>query len=226
MRGRRGRTLGPDEAKLWAAAMKDTRPLAGRSLPEAPETPEVAPAAAVATAAPGPAKPGAKTAAATKAPFIDQVRPVELTPPPLEKRARPAVSIAERGLDATRLDTVDGSTADKLRRGRMPIEARLDLHGLTQDAAWRELEGFLARAEAAGRRSLLIITGTGLRSRLRNDDDDLPFRHDERRPGVLRDSLPRWLSAPHNRPRVLAWSPAQQRDGGAGAFYVLLRRRR
>lgn len=215
MRGRRGRTLGPDEAKLWAAAMKDTRPLAGRSLPEVAEMPEVTSGGAPAS--------GATPA---KAPYIDQVRPVELTPPPLEKRARPAVSIAERGLDATRLDTVDGSTADKLRRGRMPIEARLDLHGLTQDAAWRELEGFLARAEAAGRRSLLIITGTGLRSRLRNDDDDLPFRLDERRPGVLRDSLPRWLSAPHNRPRVLAWSPAQQRDGGAGAFYVLLRRRR
>jgi DNA-nicking Smr family endonuclease len=215
MRGRRGRTLGPDEAKLWAAAMKDTRPLAGRSLPEVAEMPEVTAGGAPASAA-----------TPAKAPYIDQVRPVELTPPPLEKRARPAVSIAERGLDATRLDTVDGSTADKLRRGRMPIEARLDLHGLTQDAAWRELEGFLARAEAAGRRSLLIITGTGLRSRLRNDDDDLPFRLDERRPGVLRDSLPRWLSAPHNRPRVLAWSPAQQRDGGAGAFYVLLRRRR
>ena len=216
MRGRRGRTLGPEEAKLWAAAMKDTRPLAGRSLPEVPEPPEITPGAATPAAA----------AAAARAPFIDQVRPAELTPPPLEKRARPAVSVAERGLDATRLDTLDGSTADKLRRGRMPIEARLDLHGLTQDDAWRELEGFLARAEAAGRRSLLIITGTGLRSRLRDEDDDLPFRMDQRRPGVLRDSLPRWLSAPHNRPRVLAWSPAQQRDGGAGAFYVLLRRRR
>ncbi len=216
MRGRRGRTLGPEEAKLWAAAMKDTRPLAGRSLPEVPEPPEITPGAATPAA----------TAAATRAPFIDQVRPAELTPPPLEKRARPAVSVAERGLDATRLDTLDGSTADKLRRGRMPIEARLDLHGLTQDDAWRELEGFLARAEAAGRRSLLIITGTGLRSRLRDEDDDMPFRMDQRRPGVLRDSLPRWLSAPHNRPRVLAWSPAQQRDGGAGAFYVLLRRRR
>ncbi len=214
MRGRRGRTLGPEEAKLWAAAMKDTRPLAGRSLPEVPEPPEITPGAATAAAA------------AARAPFIDQVRPAELTPPPLEKRARPAVSVAERGLDATRLDTLDGSTADKLRRGRMPIEARLDLHGLTQDDAWRELEGFLARAEAAGRRSLLIITGTGLRSRLRDEDDDMPFRMDQRRPGVLRDSLPRWLSAPHNRPRVLAWSPAQQRDGGAGAFYVLLRRRR
>ena len=216
MRGRRGRTLGPEEAKLWAAAMKDTRPLAGRSLPEVPEPPEITPGAATPAAA----------AAAARAPVIDQVRPAELTPPPLEKRARPAVSVAERGLDATRLDTLDGSTADKLRRGRMPIEARLDLHGLTQDDAWRELEGFLARAEAAGRRSLLIITGTGLRSRLRDEDDDMPFRMDQRRPGVLRDSLPRWLSAPHNRPRVLAWSPAQQRDGGAGAFYVLLRRRR
>ena len=216
MRGRRGRTLGPEEAKLWAAAMKDTRPLAGRSLPEVPEPPEITPGAATPAAA----------AAAARAPFIDQVRPAELTPPPLEKRARPAVSVAERGLDATRLDTLDGSTADTLRRGRMPIEARLDLHGLTQDDAWRELEGFLARAEAAGRRSLLIITGTGLRSRLRDEDDDMPFRMDQRRPGVLRDSLPRWLSAPHNRPRVLAWSPAQQRDGGAGAFYVLLRRRR
>jgi DNA-nicking Smr family endonuclease len=200
LRGRRHRALGPDELRLWAEAMKDARPLPGRRLPETPEVP-------------APAEP-------------DRPRPASLAPKPPEKRPRPEVSVGDRGEHATHLRDLDGGTAEKLRRGRMPIEARLDLHGLTQEAAWRELETFLDCAEASGRRSLLIITGTGLRARLRAAEEDGPFRMDERRPGVLRDALPRWLGAPHNRARVLAWAPAQRKDGGAGAFYVLLRRRR
>ena len=203
---RRGRVPSAEELRLWAAAMKDATPLPGRALPdlppEAPDEPEAARAAP------------------------DVARPVPPKPKPRVENPRPEVSVGDKGEHATRLDGLDGSTAEKLRRGRMAIEARLDLHGMTQDEAWRALESFLARAEASGRRSLLVITGTGLRSRLREWDDDRPFRMDERRPGVLRDALPRWLAAPHNRPRILAWSPAQQKDGGVGAFYVLLRRKR
>ena len=92
----------------------------------------------------------------------------------------------------------------------MPIEARLDLHGMTQEAAHRELAGFIARAAASGKRSLLIITGKGSREG----------------GGVLRAALPRWLAEPALRARVLALAPAQPKDGGGGAFYLLLRRER
>ena len=105
---------------------------------------------------------------------------------------------------------LDRRTAQKLRRGQMPIEARLDLHGMTQEAAHRELSGFIARASASGKRVLLIITGKGTREG----------------GGVLRQAVPRWLAEPALRGRVLATAPALPKDGGGGAFYLLLRRER
>ncbi len=89
----------------------------------------------------------------------------------------------------------------------MAIEARLDLHGKTQDEAHRELSSFIARAQAQGKRLALVITGKGREGK-----------------GVLRESVPRWLNEPALRGRVLALTNAQPRDGGAGALYVLLRR--
>jgi DNA-nicking Smr family endonuclease len=105
---------------------------------------------------------------------------------------------------------LDRRNALRLKRGQMPIEARLDLHGMIQAEAHRALAGFVARSHAAGRRVLLVITGKGTR------DGE----------GVLRAAVPRWLAEPALRPLVLATAPAVPRDGGAGALYVLLRRER
>ncbi|MGH6953750.1 MAG: Smr/MutS family protein, partial [Alphaproteobacteria bacterium] len=105
---------------------------------------------------------------------------------------------------------LDKRTAERLRRGQLPIEATVDLHGMTQAEAHGALGAFLARCHAHGRRSVLVITGKGARS--------------ERGEGVLRATVPRWLNAPENRARVLAFATAQPKDGGAGALYVLLRR--
>jgi len=91
----------------------------------------------------------------------------------------------------------------------MAIEARLDLHGMTQDEAHRALARFIARAQDDDRRAVLVITGKG----------------GPGREGVLRRAVPRWLAEPPCRARVLAVETAQPRDGGAGALYVLLRRR-
>jgi len=104
---------------------------------------------------------------------------------------------------------IDRRSAQRLRRGDRPIEARLDLHGMTQEEAHRALAGFVARAWSGERRTLLVITGKG-----------------GARGGVLRAAVPRWLGEAPNAGRVLAIAPAQPKDGGAGAFYVLLRRRR
>ncbi len=102
---------------------------------------------------------------------------------------------------------VDRATAERVKRGRYPVEARLDLHGMTQAEAHRRLAGFVAAARAAGRRCMLVITGHGHMSG-----------------GVLKAAVPRWLGEPELRRHVLAIAPAQPRDGGSGALYVLLRR--
>jgi DNA-nicking Smr family endonuclease len=104
---------------------------------------------------------------------------------------------------------IDKRTAERFRRGELAIDAKLDLHGLTQAEAHRRLDGFVVRAAAAGTRMLLVITGKG-----------------ERGTGVLRDGVPRWLAEPGLRPHVLAIAHAQPKHGGGGALYVLLRKQR
>lgn len=127
--------------------------------------------------------------------------PVPASPPLREPKRRVASPAPAPGIDRR--------SAQRLRRGERPIESRLDLHGLTQEEAHRALAGFIARAWAAERRSLLVITGKG-----------------GARGGVLRAAVPRWLGEAPNAGRVLAFAPAQPKDGGVGALYVLLRRRR
>jgi DNA-nicking Smr family endonuclease len=107
---------------------------------------------------------------------------------------------------------VDKRTALRLKRGQLTIERRIDLHGLTQEEAHRALVAFVHGAAEAGRRCVLVITGKGGRG-----DGEV---------GVLRAAVPEWLNGPELRRDVLAFSHAAAKDGGAGALYVLLRRRR
>jgi len=125
-------------------------------------------------------------------------------------RARsPAPSTVLPALTENAAPGLDRRRAERLRRGTLPIEARLDLHGMTQDEAHQALAVFLARGEAAGWRCVLVITGKGARGG-----------------GVLRATVPRWLNEWPNRQRLLAFAPAQPKDGGGGALYLLLRRAR
>lgn len=105
---------------------------------------------------------------------------------------------------------VDRRLADRLRRGRLPIQSTLDLHGLTRDEAHAAVQGFVARAAERGLRTVLIVTGKGRRDGA----------------GVLKSALPRWLNEAPLRPFVLALSEARPEHGGTGALYVLLKRRR
>ena len=105
---------------------------------------------------------------------------------------------------------VDGSTAEKFRRGDYPIDATLDLHGMSRQKAHRALEDFLLRQYGRGARCLLVITGKGT----------------GKGTGVLRESLPGWLTHPDLRPMVLAVDGARPKHGGGGAYYILLKRKR
>lgn len=104
---------------------------------------------------------------------------------------------------------LDEPTLDKLKKGRLPIEGRVDLHGMTQDEAYSLLFAFLHRAHAGGIRYVLVITGKGSSS---GGD------------GVLRRSVPAWLSTPAFRPLVSSHDHAARNHGGSGALYVRLRR--
>ena len=176
---RRQRGVTHDELALWHHAVRDAAPLRG-DVPVPPPLPV--------PAAPAPAP---VPSAAARMPVVPPQRP------PATRRLDPGGPI-----------DLDRRSWLKLRRGSYPIDARLDLHGLTQAEAYSRLAAFLVTAQARGNRCVLVITGRGLRTG-----------------GTLREMTPRWLEAEPNRGRVLSFTPAQLHHGGDGALYVLLRRR-
>ena len=102
----------------------------------------------------------------------------------------------------------------RLSRGRSEIDARLDLHGMTQTRAHRALHGFLQRAHIEGHTFVLVITGKG------------KVGGCEAERGVLRRQVPQWLSLPEFRTMVVGFEEAHIGHGGEGALYVRIRRSR
>jgi DNA-nicking Smr family endonuclease len=111
------------------------------------------------------------------------------------------------------LTELDRRTRQKLARGRETIDARLDLHGMTQSEAHLALARFLRRAQADGLRFVLVVTGKGARG-----------EGDTR--GVLRRQVPLWLALPEFRELVIGFDAAHIGHGGEGALYVRMRRKR
>jgi DNA-nicking Smr family endonuclease len=97
---------------------------------------------------------------------------------------------------------------------------------MTQTEAHGALLRFVQAAAARGDVCLRIITGKGLRGQLGAEPETRPFVMDERRPGVLRERVPQWLAEPPLRGLVRGLESAGPRQGGSGALYVLLKRRR
>jgi DNA-nicking Smr family endonuclease len=102
----------------------------------------------------------------------------------------------------------------KLAKGRNPIDARLDLHGMTQARAHRSLIAFLHRAHGDGATFVLVITGKGRASAAEGER------------GILRRQVPLWLGLPDVRHLVVGFEEAHIGHGGEGALYVRLRRPR
>ena len=179
-----------NDSDLFRAVMQDVKPLKRR-------TPQSA-------AFPGSAE--KKTAPIPASGKKRQVcRAVAVAPPP--PPPKPKQSALQHG-DITGLDR---RTGQRFKRGQLPVEAWLDLHGMTQTEAHRALSAFLSVQNAAGRRCVIVVTGKGV---------------GKEGGGVLRNAVPRWLNEAPNRDKVLAFEYARQQDGGAGALYVLLKRKR
>ena len=167
---------------LWQDLIKDVRPLHTRPAKRTP------PPIAIRTQRAEPTRPQAPHAIANPKGLP---RPVDL-----------------RGQHAPGLDR---ASVTRLRRGKVALEGRLDLHGLTQEQAYTALHAFLGAAVQAGKRTVLVITGKG-------------GRQDGH--GVLRTRVPQWLSHGSLAQHVLAFSYAHRRDGEHGALYIVLRRPR
>lgn len=105
-------------------------------------------------------------------------------------------------------------------RGISGIDAKLDLHGLRQDEAQRDLRAFIIRSAAAGCRTVLVVTGKGAPV-----STEGLWRPGEHSRGVLRRLTPLLLESGELRDVVLGYESADKRHGGAGALYVRLRRR-
>lgn len=116
----------------------------------------------------------------------------------------------------------DFSHNKKVRRGKVEIDGRLDLHGLTQDQARAALFDFIHRGVARGAVCLLVITGKGAGEEAASEY--LPWWREA--PGVIKRRCPEWLAAPDLRPYVSRTARAHQRHGGDGAMYVFLRAKR
>lgn len=113
------------------------------------------------------------------------------------------------------LPGLDHHSQKKLKTGDYPIDATLDLHGLTREQAFSRWQQFFSREVEHSSRCLLVITGKGSKAKL-NDSER----------GILRELFPKWLALDEVKPWVLRVVPAAPKHGGSGAFYVLLKRRR
>lgn len=186
----------PADHDLWRRVAQTVRPLPRRTALLPPEPAEVPPAAVEPSEQP--AKAGLSQSQAPTS--RHGAAPSKVLPTPKAELTH--------GLAGD----LDRRTLVRLRKGQMPVEGEIDLHGHTQEKAHRHLNQYLASAQMQGRRCVLVITGKGTRS--------------EEAAGVLRTAVPRWLNEPANRDRVLAFAYATPAHGGQGAVYVLLRRLR
>ncbi len=178
---RRKRALSEEERALWEGVAKEIKPLHKKR--------------SVKTEA---ASAEVETTAAAKAAVLPNPLPSDKIPRATKPITPPLAPLGRRA-------------RGQLSRGRKEIDARLDLHGMTQTRAHRELFGFLQRARSDGLTFVLVITGKG-----RAGAD--PER------GVLRRQVPQWLSLPEFRSLVVGFEEAHVGHGGEGALYVRIRR--
>ncbi|WP_374384630.1 Smr/MutS family protein [Dongia sp.] len=191
------RRLSEQELALWQAVASTVTPLKPKrqkkaALKATEAEPQKSP----------PAPPGKRPKTPPKGPSPTPKSPpaAKAPPPPLVPNPAPGA-----------MPGIDQRQAERFRRGQIPIEGKIDLHGRTQAEAHDALLHFLERAFKHGKRKVLVITGKGMT---------------QSKSGILKTNVPRWLNEPAFRRLVLALSQARPEHGGEGALYVLLKRQR
>lgn len=202
-RRKRGK-LSEDDREVWSKVTETTVPLhPQQSIEEEVEfTPEVPPIPLVQKTRRQPIRPLTRIGGAKPEAHVT----INLATDPMKASEKPS-------------NQMDRRNFERLRKGKMKPDARLDLHGMTAAEAHSELTAFIHRSHAAGKRLALVITGKG--STIREEEGIMPTRQ-----GILRHSLPHWLSRPDLKQKILEITPAHAKHGGGGAYYVYLRRHR
>jgi DNA-nicking Smr family endonuclease len=187
--------LDVEDLRLWAVVSSTVRPL--KPIQAAPKLslPDVGRDSDAQHRRVGESGTAKKTKHATGHPHPTSLRSATL---PTRGREGPAPPAA-----------VEPNLHHRLARGRDSLVARIDLHGMTQDAARAALVGFIRRSVDDGWRAALVITGKGVSG-----------------DGVLRRRVPDWLAEAPIREHVAGVSEAHRRHGGEGALYVALKRKR
>jgi DNA-nicking Smr family endonuclease len=199
MRRKKDHDLAPDDRILWEKVARTVTPLGPpRGLMtalEAVDFEKLLEAPSLGAPKPQPPQPGAtgrnpldqgSAHAFTSAPAIE----------PKSKTAKPP-------------ETIDDPIQRRIAKGKLAIEARIDLHGMTQDEAHGLLMSFIARAAQRHLRTVLVITGKGRSSKSE---------------GVLKRAVPLWLAQPGFAIHVSGYADAAQGHGGGGAIYIRLRK--
>lgn len=122
------------------------------------------------------------------------------------------------------LSGLDRRTTQRLTRGQVEIDDRLDLHGTGIEVARVRLLGFLRMAQSSGLRTVLVITGKGDSPFARHTLHGAGHFHSPERGGRLRRLVTEWFHEPEFRHFVSGFQPAHPKHGGGGAYYVRLRR--
>ena len=124
-----------------------------------------------------------------------------------QKVQNPTTPSSEVTIKAQPHNIFDPKTVKKISTGKMAIDARIDLHGQTQEQAITALRRFIHLAYASDYRLVLVITGKGSLGQ-----------------GILRQRVPDWLSTGELGSMVSGVRAAGVAHGGEGALYVRLRR--
>jgi DNA-nicking Smr family endonuclease len=201
MRRRPPRNLNSEERKLWQKVAETAQPMHARRMSDTPKTEPVSPQKT-------------KTPPAPRDP-IGAFQVGALSP---AKGPRHHLAPSIEDAVAAAPVQMDRKNYDRLRKGKMVPEAKIDLHGMTMSQAHPALVNFVMRNHGRGARLVLVITGKGKSA---DDGGPIPVRH-----GVLKHQVPQWLALPPLRGVVLQVTQAHQKHGGGGAYYVYLRRTR
>ncbi len=178
---RRHRVLSREEQELWERVQASVAPLLKRK-PSAQQTPAAAP----------------------------EAEPMRAAIEKAERKLEAALPALPKPTPTPRLQGFDLKTQRRIAKGRIALDARIDLHDMTQAEAHARLFGFLSNAQTNGVRHVLVITGKG--GSLMSD-------------GVLRRVVPQWFATPAFRSVVAGYDEANRRHGGGGALYVRLKRK-
>jgi DNA-nicking Smr family endonuclease len=184
----------PPDYELWLETAKTIKPLRSR--------------VARASSPSAPVVPAKKIVSLPSAPHIHVPSPLHTPghkPPP-------------------QITGLDRRTTQRLTRGQVEIERRLDLHGTGIEMARVNLLGFLRDAQAMGSRNVLVITGKGDSPFSRHTLHGAGHFHAPERAGRLRRLVTEWFHEPEFRSLVAGFQPAHPKHGGGGAYYVRIRR--